>query len=163
MSGYDTDDTPDPLAVVAVALVGLVVVGDLVLLAVPPTDPLRYLFVALAVLAGGGVVAAGARRSVVAGAAALLVLPAVAVYAYTGVLLPWSQVSFTVGQALVELTLSVPVVGGLLAQLLFGGFTLSQTTLERAFTLHYAVVALAGLALVVTAAPRLVSDLSGDA
>lgn len=147
MASYDADDTLDALPVLAVALVGLVVVGDVLLLAVPAADALRYLLVALALPATGAVLAVAARRSPVAGVAALLALPVVAVYAYTGLLLPWTQVSFVVGQTLVELTLWVPVVGGFLAQLLFAGFTLSQATLERAFTLHYAVVALAGLAL----------------
>jgi quinol-cytochrome oxidoreductase complex cytochrome b subunit len=68
-----------------------------------------------------------------------------------------------VGQTLVELTLSVPALGGLLAQLLFGGFTLSQATLERAVTLHYAVVTLAGLAWCGTVGPTLARRLArGD-
>jgi quinol-cytochrome oxidoreductase complex cytochrome b subunit len=154
MLSLDTDDSLAPLPVFAAVLVALVVVGDLLFVAAPAvaSDALRYLFVALAVLAGAAVVAAGARRSPVAGAVALLALPLVAVYAYTGLLLPWTQLSFSVGQVLVELALWVPVVGSLLAQLLFGGFTLSQATLERAFTLHYAVVAVAGLALCAAAA-----------
>jgi quinol-cytochrome oxidoreductase complex cytochrome b subunit len=146
MSRLDPADASDSLPALAVTLVALVVVGDLLLVALPATDALRVLLVGAAALAGAVVVAAGARRSPLAGVGALLALPLVAVYAYTGLLLPWTQVSFTVGQTLVELTLSVPVVGPPLAQLLFGGFTLSQATLDRAFTLHYAVVVLAGLA-----------------
>jgi quinol-cytochrome oxidoreductase complex cytochrome b subunit len=110
-------------------------------------DLLAVLAVALAVLAGAVLVAAGARRSPVAAAVAVLVLPLIAVYAYTGLPLPWTQLPFSVGQVLLEVTLSVPGVGSLLAQLPFGGFTLSEATLERAVTLHHAVVALGGVAL----------------
>jgi quinol-cytochrome oxidoreductase complex cytochrome b subunit len=150
----------DTLPVLAVALVGLVVVGDVLLLAVPATDALRYLLVALALPATGAVLAVAARRSPATGVAALLAPPVVAVYAYTGLLLPWTQVSFVVGQTLVELTLWVPAVGDLLAQLLFGGFTLSQATLDRAFTLHYAAVALGGLAWCGAAGPTLARRLT---
>lgn len=162
MPGIDAQAPLDHLSVLAVALVVLVVAGDLLLVAFPATDALRYLLVGSAVLAGVVVVAVGARRSPTAGVAGLLALPLVGVYAYTGLLLPWTQLSFSVGQTLVELTLAVPGLGGLLAQLLFGGFTLSQATLERAFTLHYAVVVLAGLACCGTAGPTLARRLARD-
>ncbi|MFC5368336.1 cytochrome b N-terminal domain-containing protein [Salinirubrum litoreum] len=162
MPSPDSDDTPSLLPTLAVALVALVVGGDLLLLALPAPDALRHLLVGSAVLAGVLVVAVGVRRSPTAGVAALLVLPPVGVYAYTGLLLPWTRLSFWVGQTLVELTLTVPVVGGVLAQLLFAGVTLSQATLERAFVLHYAVVALAGLACCGAAAPTLARRLARE-
>jgi quinol-cytochrome oxidoreductase complex cytochrome b subunit len=57
-------------------------------------------------------------------------------FGYTGYLLPWSQLSYWAGQIGVELFLSVPLAGEWLAQLLFGGFTLSQSTLQRMYIMH---------------------------
>ncbi|NHN47370.1 cytochrome bc complex cytochrome b subunit [Halostella sp. JP-L12] len=58
------------------------------------------------------------------------------VFGYTGYLLPWNQLSFWAGQIGVEMALSVPLIGEWAAQLLFGGFTLGQPTLQRMYILH---------------------------
>jgi cytochrome b6 len=58
------------------------------------------------------------------------------VFGYTGYLLPWDQLSFWAGQIGVEMSLSIPLIGEWVAQLLFGGFTLSQATLQRMYILH---------------------------
>ncbi|SFR47522.1 cytochrome b [Halogeometricum limi] len=58
------------------------------------------------------------------------------VFGYTGYLLPWDQLAFWAGQIGVEMSLSVPLIGEWVAQLLFGGFTLSQATLQRMYILH---------------------------
>ncbi|WP_049970935.1 cytochrome b [Haladaptatus cibarius] len=58
------------------------------------------------------------------------------VFGYTGYLLPWDQLAFWAGQIGVEMSLSVPLVGEWVAQLLFGGFSLSQATLQRMYILH---------------------------
>src|SRR6056297_4321313 len=58
------------------------------------------------------------------------------VFGYTGYLLPWSQLSFWAGQIGVEMSLSIPLIGEWVAQLMFGGFTLSQATLQRMYILH---------------------------
>ena len=58
------------------------------------------------------------------------------VFGYTGYLLPWDQLAFWAGQIGVEMSLSIPVAGEWVAQLLFGGFTLSQATLQRMYILH---------------------------
>jgi quinol-cytochrome oxidoreductase complex cytochrome b subunit len=58
------------------------------------------------------------------------------VFGYTGYLLPWDQLSFWAGQIGVEMALSIPLAGEWVAQLLFGGFTLSQSTLIRMYILH---------------------------
>ncbi|MFC6954537.1 cytochrome bc complex cytochrome b subunit [Halorubellus litoreus] len=57
-------------------------------------------------------------------------------FGYTGYLLPWDQLAFWAGQIGVELFLSVPLIGEWLAQLLFGGFSLSQATLLRMYIMH---------------------------
>ena len=58
------------------------------------------------------------------------------VFGYTGYLLPWDQLAFWAGQIGVEMSLSIPLIGEWVAQLLFGGFTLSQSTVQRMYTLH---------------------------
>ncbi|GAA0202080.1 cytochrome bc complex cytochrome b subunit [Haladaptatus pallidirubidus] len=58
------------------------------------------------------------------------------VFGYTGYLLPWDQLAFWAGQIGVEMSLSVPLIGEWVAQLLFGGFSLSQATLQRMYILH---------------------------
>lgn len=104
----------------------------------------------LAIGAGGtvlgtfGLGATGRPRYVAVG---VLATPVALVYSYTSLVLPWTQLSFWVGQVAVETLLTVPGAGPGLAQGLVGGFTLSQTTLERAHTLHRAVVWLTVLAL----------------
>ncbi|KTG09796.1 cytochrome B6 [Haloprofundus marisrubri] len=57
-------------------------------------------------------------------------------FGYTGYLLPWDQLAFWAGQIGVEMALSVPLIGEWAAQLVFGGFTLSQATLQRMYILH---------------------------
>ena len=58
------------------------------------------------------------------------------VFGYTGYLLPWDQLAFWAGQIGVEMSLSIPLAGEWIAQLLFGGFSLSQATLQRMYILH---------------------------
>ena len=57
-------------------------------------------------------------------------------FGYTGYLLPWDQLAFWAGQIGVEMALSVPLIGEWAAQLVFGGFSLSQSTLMRMYILH---------------------------
>ncbi len=58
------------------------------------------------------------------------------VFGYTGYLLPWDQLAFWAGQIGVEMSLSIPLAGEWVAQLLFGGFSLGQATLQRMYILH---------------------------
>jgi quinol-cytochrome oxidoreductase complex cytochrome b subunit len=58
------------------------------------------------------------------------------VFGYTGYLLPWDQLAYWAGQIGVEMALSVPLIGEWVAQLLFGGFALTQATLQRMYILH---------------------------
>lgn len=103
-----------------------------------------------AVLAALVGVVVGTRRSPASLAGWLLALPVALLYAYTGLILPWNEASFTLAQAGVELALSLPApVGELVAQGLFVGFVLSEATLERMFLLHYGVVVLAVVAVAV--------------
>ncbi|MEZ3144593.1 cytochrome bc complex cytochrome b subunit [Halobaculum sp. MBLA0143] len=58
------------------------------------------------------------------------------VFGYTGYLLPWDQLAFWAGQIGVEMSLSIPLVGEWVAQLIFGGFSLGPSTLIRMYILH---------------------------
>ncbi|MFB6093188.1 MAG: cytochrome bc complex cytochrome b subunit [Haloquadratum sp.] len=58
------------------------------------------------------------------------------IFGYSGYLLPWDQLAFWAGQIGVEMSLSVPLIGEWAAQLLFGGFSLSQATLQRMYIIH---------------------------
>ncbi|WP_336363165.1 cytochrome b [Halalkalicoccus salilacus] len=57
-------------------------------------------------------------------------------FGYTGYLLPWTQLSYWAGQIGVEMALSVPFIGEWIAQLVFGGFSLGASTLQRMYILH---------------------------
>ena len=61
-------------------------------------------------------------------------------FGYTGYLLPWDQLSFWAGQIGVEMALSIPILGEWVAQLMFGGFSLGQATLQRMYILHVFVL-----------------------
>jgi quinol-cytochrome oxidoreductase complex cytochrome b subunit len=58
------------------------------------------------------------------------------VFGYTGYLLPWDQLSYWAGQIGVEMSLSIPLIGEWVAQLIFGGFSLGASTLMRMYILH---------------------------
>lgn len=58
------------------------------------------------------------------------------VFGYSGYLLPWDQLAFWAGQIGVEMALSIPLIGEWAAQLVFGGFTPSGTTLIRMYIIH---------------------------
>ncbi len=58
------------------------------------------------------------------------------VFGYTGYLLPWDQLAFWAGQIGVEMSLSIPLAGEWVAQLIFGGFSLSGATIQRMYILH---------------------------
>lgn len=61
-------------------------------------------------------------------------------FGYTGYLLPWTQLSYWAGQIGVEMALSVPFIGEWIAQLVFGGFSLDASTLQRMYILHVFVL-----------------------
>jgi quinol-cytochrome oxidoreductase complex cytochrome b subunit len=69
-------------------------------------------------------------------------------FGYTGYLLPWDQLAFWAGQIGVEMVLSMPLVGEWVAQLVFGGFTLGQPTLQRMYILHVFLLPFTATALV---------------
>jgi ubiquinol-cytochrome c reductase cytochrome b subunit len=57
--------------------------------------------------------------------------------AFMGYVLPWGQMSFWGATVITNLFSAIPVVGGAIVEWLWGGFSVSNSTLNRFFSLHY--------------------------
>jgi ubiquinol-cytochrome c reductase cytochrome b subunit len=57
--------------------------------------------------------------------------------AFMGYVLPWGQMSFWGATVITNLFSALPVVGGKIVTLLWGGFSVDNPTLNRFFSLHY--------------------------
>jgi ubiquinol-cytochrome c reductase cytochrome b subunit len=57
--------------------------------------------------------------------------------AFMGYVLPWGQMSFWGATVITNLFSALPVVGGKIVTLLWGGFAVDNPTLNRFFSLHY--------------------------
>jgi len=69
--------------------------------------------------------------------------------AFMGYVLPWGQMSFWGATVITNLFSAVPFVGGSIVEWLWGGFSVSNATLNRFFSLHYLMpFAIAGLVIV---------------
>jgi len=69
--------------------------------------------------------------------------------AFMGYVLPWGQMSFWGATVITNLFSAIPVVGSSIVEWLWGGFSVSNATLNRFFSLHYLMpFAIAGLTLV---------------
>ncbi|WP_277555123.1 cytochrome b N-terminal domain-containing protein [Halobaculum limi] len=153
-SNADRERERPPVDLVPVCAVAVVVATDAALLTVADSlaadVSVRVGLGVGAVLATLVGVAVGTRRTRGAVVGWSLALVLALLYAYTGMILPWTEASFTLAQAGIELALSLPgPAGELVAQSLFAGFTLSAATLERAFLIHYGVATLAVVAVAV--------------
>ncbi|MFC7046080.1 cytochrome b N-terminal domain-containing protein [Halobacteriaceae archaeon GCM10025711] len=142
-------------------VVAVVVLVELWLLFGTPPVERETVRIALALLVAVAAVVGllvGVTRTAAYVAGTVLALPVAVVYIYTGLLLPWTRLSFAVGKAMVAFLPSIPVVGSRLTVALLGGFTLTQRTLRVAFIYHYAAVGLAVVGLVVGVGVALWND-----
>ena len=57
--------------------------------------------------------------------------------AFMGYVLPWGQMSYWAATVITNLFSAIPLVGNKIVTLLWGGFTVSNPTLTRFFSLHY--------------------------
>jgi quinol-cytochrome oxidoreductase complex cytochrome b subunit/NADH:ubiquinone oxidoreductase subunit 2 (subunit N) len=77
--------------------------------------------------------------------------------AFMGYVLPWGQMSFWGATVITNLFSAVPYIGDSIVQLLWGGFSVDNPTLNRFFSLHYFVpfiiAGLAGLHLILLHQP----------
>lgn len=70
------------------------------------------------------------------------------VTAFIGYVLPWGQMSFWAATVITNLLSAIPYVGDDIVKWVWGGFSVSNATLNRFFSLHYLLpFVLAGLAL----------------
>lgn len=69
--------------------------------------------------------------------------------AFMGYVLPWGQMSFWGATVITNLFSAIPFVGGSIVEWLWGGFSVSNATLNRFFSLHYLMpFVIAGLVIV---------------
>jgi quinol-cytochrome oxidoreductase complex cytochrome b subunit len=57
--------------------------------------------------------------------------------AFMGYVLPWGQMSFWGATVITNLFSAIPFIGGAIVEWLWGGFSVSNATLNRFFSLHY--------------------------
>jgi len=67
----------------------------------------------------------------------IFILLAMMATAFMGYVLPWGQMSFWGATVITSLFSAIPVVGDSIVQLLWGGFSVDNPTLNRFFALHY--------------------------
>lgn len=71
---------------------------------------------------------------------------------FMGYVLPWGQMSFWGATVITNLFSAIPGIGNSIVQILWGGFSVDNPTLNRFFSLHYllpfAIAGLAGLHLI---------------
>lgn len=79
----------------------------------------------------------------------VILLNVTILFGYTGYLLPWDQLSFWAGQIGLEMAYTIPVIGEIIGNTLFGGPELSAATIIRMYYLHVFVLPLVGGALMV--------------
>lgn len=69
--------------------------------------------------------------------------------AFLGYVLPWGQMSFWGATVITNLVSAIPLIGESIVQWLWGGFSVDNATLNRFFSLHYALpFILVGLVLI---------------
>ncbi len=78
----------------------------------------------------------------------IVLLSLTMLFGYSGYLLPWDQLSVWAAQIGVEMSLSIPIIGDWVAQLVFGGFTPSGDTLIRMYIIHVFLLPLTVTALI---------------
>lgn len=69
--------------------------------------------------------------------------------AFIGYVLPWGQMSFWAATVITNILSAIPYIGGDVVKWVWGGFSVSNATLNRFFSLHYLLpFILAGLAII---------------
>lgn len=70
-------------------------------------------------------------------------------FGYTGYLLPWDSLGYAAGSIGLEMATSIPAMGPLMAQIVFGGTQLTGDTITRMYWLHIFVLPLVGTILII--------------
>ena len=69
----------------------------------------------------------------------IVIFLAIMATAFMGYVLPWGQMSFWGATVITNLFSAIPYIGDSIVQLLWGGFSVDNPTLNRFFSLHYFV------------------------
>lgn len=152
-----TPGSPGPTQLIDAALLalgGVLVTSDLaIVLGVPGAGlgplPVRSLQAVLALTVAGLVVVRGGLTNPLYAVVGSLTVPVAVLYGFTGLLLPWDQLSFWLAQSVLETLLLVPVLGESIATALFGGLTIGRATLQLAWLYHNALVGALAVGLLV--------------
>ena len=70
-------------------------------------------------------------------------------FGYTGYLLPWDSLGYAAGAIGLEMATSIPAMGPLMGQIVFGGTQLTGDTITRMYWLHIFVLPLIGTILII--------------
>jgi len=69
----------------------------------------------------------------------MIIFVLMVITAFFGYILPWGQMSFWGGMVITSLLSSIPLIGNSIVHLLWGGYSLSDVTLHRFYSLHFAL------------------------
>ena len=68
---------------------------------------------------------------------------------FTGHVLPWGQIHFSVATVITSMVTAIPIAGQPIVQWLWGGYTVGNPTLNRFFSIHFLLPFLiAGMSLI---------------
>lgn len=67
----------------------------------------------------------------------VVILLIMIITAFTGYVLPWGQMSYWGATVITNLFSAIPIIGNSIVEWLWGGFSVSNPTLNRFFSLHY--------------------------
>lgn len=95
-----------------------------------------FLFILIYVHIARGIFFSGYKR-VATWFRGILILTILMATSFLGYVLPWGQISFWGATVITNLLSAIPLAGNFLVQWLWGGFSVSQATLNRFFSLHF--------------------------
>lgn len=67
----------------------------------------------------------------------VIILLLMIITAFVGYVLPWGQMSFRAATVITSLFSAIPIIGGDILAWLWGGYSVSEVTLNRFFSFHY--------------------------
>nr|YP_003058258.1 cytochrome b [Argopecten irradians irradians]ABH07599.1 cytochrome b [Argopecten irradians irradians]ALA07914.1 cytochrome b [Argopecten irradians irradians]AOR53761.1 cytochrome b [Argopecten irradians] len=96
----------------------------------------NFMFVCLYFHVGRGIYY-GSFRMYKVWATGVVLLLLVMLTAFTGYVLPWSQMAYWAAQVISSMVTAVPVFGGDIAMWVWGGYAVGNITLKRLFSIHF--------------------------
>ncbi|YP_010576135.1 cytochrome b (mitochondrion) [Ylistrum balloti] len=96
----------------------------------------NFMFVCLYLHIGRGLYY-GSHRLYKVWCSGIVLLLLVMLTAFTGYVLPWSQMAYWAAQVISSMVTAIPLVGGDIAMWVWGGYAVGNVTLKRLFSLHF--------------------------